>query len=151
MRKKRNRVFLGTMVLFLFVDMCFFWIIGQDVLFVPHIQETTGTIIHVEETTHNWDTGSKCEYSYTVDGVHYRGSFIYLCKEISPKCTLGNRIAVSYYEDAPENARQGSAARTIGIFVLKCSMYLLGNMVFLIGWVLHITMGTKYHLSPESL
>jgi len=108
-----------------------------------------GTIIHVEETTHNWDTGSKCEYSYTVDGVHYRGSFIYLCKEISPKCTLGNRIAVSYYEDAPENARQGSAARTIGIFVLKCSMYLLGNMVFSHWMGVTHNEWDKYHLSPR--
>lgn len=151
MRKKRNRVGLGIMVLFLFVNILFFWNIAQDVLFVPHIQETTGTIIHVEQIAHNWDTGTTCEYSYTVGGVHYRGSFIYLCKEISPECTLGNRIAVSYYEDAPENARQGSAARTIGIFVLKCSMYLFWNMVFIIGWVLHIAMGTKYHLSPRSL
>lgn len=151
MKKNKNRVGLGIVSLCLFVNLFFFWNIAQDALFVLHMQETTGTIVRVEGKNHSWDTGRLCEFSYTVDGEHYRESFIYLCKEFSPECTLGNRIAVSYSEDAPENARQGSAARTIGIFVLKCSMYLFWNMIFIVGWVLHRTIGTKCYFYPRSL
>lgn len=151
MRKKRNRVGLGVIVMFLFVDILFFWNIAQDILFVSHIQETTGTIIQVEETTHNWDAGRSCEFSYTVDGTYYRRTFTWLCEEISPEPALGKSIAVSYCEDNPENARQGSVAKIIGIFVLKCSLYIVCNMVLVIGWVLRMFLRTNYFFSPRLL
>lgn len=144
-------IYLGALILFLLMDMLFFLNIAGDVIFVPGIQETTGTIIHLEEKTHDWDTGRTGEFSYTVNGTHYKGTFTYLCKGISPELSLGKQIPISYSGNAPENARQGSVVRIIGIFVLKCSMYILGNMIFFIGWVIRITMGTKYRLSPRSL
>lgn len=151
MRKKRTFIYLGVVILFLMVDMLLLCNIIGDVMFMPGIQETTGTIICVEEKTHDWDTGRTVEFSYTVGGTHYKGTFTYLCKEISPELSLGKQIPVSYSGNAPENARQGSVVRIIGIFVLKCSMYIFCNLIFFIGWVVRITMGTKYRLSPRVL
>lgn len=140
MKKKRNCICHGVIVLFLFIDMFFFWNIVQDAMFVPNMQETTGIIVHVEEKVHNWDTGRICEFGYTVDGKYYRGKFIYLCKEISQELKLGKRIVVSYFKDFPENVRQGSVVRIFGIFVLKCSIFVLGNTLVFVGWTWRATL-----------
>lgn len=144
-------IYLGAVIVFLLLDAFFFCSIVRDIMFMPGIQETTGTIIRVEEKTHDWDTGRTGEFSYTVNGTHYKGTFTYLCKEISPELSIGKQLPVSYSGNSPENARQGSVVRIIGIFVLKCSIYIFSNMIFFIGWVIRITMGTKYRLSPRSL
>ena len=128
MRKKKNALYLVMIIVFLLVDMLFFWNSIQDVMFVSHIQETTGTIIRIEEQTHDWNIGKRCEFSYTVDGIHYRGAFTSYSIGALSDISLGKQIVVSYSAENPSNVKQGSVVRNIGIIVLKCSAYILTNM-----------------------
>ena len=139
MRKKKNALYLLMIIVFLLVDMLFFWNSIQDVMFVSHIQETTGTIIRIEEQTHDWNIGKRCEFSYTVDGIHYRGTFTSYSIGALSDISLGKQIVVSYSAENPSNVKQGSVVRNIGIIVLKCSAYILCNMIILIGWILRAT------------
>lgn len=150
MRKKRTILWLGMFVVFFLVDVLFFWNMVQEGLFVSHMQETTGTVIHEEEETNYWGTEKECEFSYTVDGVHYKGTFTYVYRGISPEITLGKQIPVTYLGGDPGNARQGSVVRIIGIFVLKCSVYIFIHLIIVVGWMLRMTIGYRTSITVLS-
>lgn len=130
--------YFGIVIVFLLVNMLFFCNLVQDGMFVSHVQEITGTVIHIEESEKVLGT-SKYDVGYMVNGTHYRVHFTKLGIGENPNISLGKQMEVSYFGENPNYAKQGSVVKNIGIFILKCSAFILWNMIVIVGWVLHAT------------